>query len=440
MNILQTNPVSPGNSVIREWFQAAIGSAPFPYQEAILAHAGPLVINKARQTGISTTMACMAVSYAALGNKNVLIVSDQQDHAKHIVQIYVPKFLHPLIDSGYIAKPEIDQSGFLRWKEGGEIRCISAGENAGRGFDVHLAILDEFAHFTKEIDLDQRVYEAVQGTVAQTGGRLIFLSSPNGTKNLFYKFWGQAAKENRITVHWTDCPTLHVREEILPFGKQYWIGNSPAPMPELSFRKEFCNDFFTGSDEAIPLEALRAAMVKEESPTTLETICIGADIGREQDQTAYVVSGKDAQNLIWIMEIRAMLRAPFPEQMAVLRELVARHTPFRIVMDRTFNPQSTEDAQREWPGMVEPFVFGNQSKLDLLSAAGAMFTAGRVRCPPRNRQAIDEIANIRKVVSDAGNIQYKDKPHGDIGWAALLALWGLRETTQEFNPIIWSMT
>ena len=439
MNILQTNPVSPGNSVIREWFQAAIGSAPFPYQEAILAHAGPLVINKARQTGISTTMACMAVSYAALGNKKVLICSNKEDSAKHILE-YAELFIRPLLQSGYVVKPIIDERGLVQWSDGGEIRCFAANPSGARGFPAHLVIFDEFAHFTKEIDMDRRMLEAVAPSISQLGGKLILLSTPNGTKNEFYKQWEGTRQENRLTIHYTQCPTLKVREEVLPHGKQYWIEGIPAPFPEPSFRQEFCNDFFVGSDEAIPLEALRAAMVKEESPTTLETICVGADIGREQDQTAYVVSGKDAQNLIWIMEIRAMLRAPFPEQMAVLRELVARHTPFRIVMDRTFNPQSTEDAQREWPGMVEPFVFGNQSKLDLLSAAGAMFTAGRVRCPPRNRQAIDEIANIRKVVSDAGNIQYKDKPHGDIGWAALLALWGLRETTQEFNPIIWSMT
>src|SRR3990170_4610639 len=60
------------------WFDQALGKPPFSYQETILRHPGPLVINKARQTGISTTMACMAVSYAALGDKKVLICSNKE--------------------------------------------------------------------------------------------------------------------------------------------------------------------------------------------------------------------------------------------------------------------------------------------------------------------------------------------------------------------------
>src|SRR3990167_8748165 len=70
--------------VIRQLFLAALGKPPFSYQEAILSHSGPLIISKARQTGISTAMACMAVSYAALGNRKVLICSNKEDSAKHI--------------------------------------------------------------------------------------------------------------------------------------------------------------------------------------------------------------------------------------------------------------------------------------------------------------------------------------------------------------------
>ena len=49
----------------------------------------------------------------------------------------------------------------------------------------------------------------------------------------------------------------------------------------------------------------------------------------------------------------------------------------------------------------------------------------------RNRQVIDELANIKKIISPAGNVMYKDNPHGDIGWACLLALWGVPTNVQE---------
>ena len=398
---------------------------------------GPLVINKARQTGISTTMACMAVSYAALGDKKVLICSNKEDNAKHILE-YSEMFIRPLLENSLIEKPIVDEKGMVRWEAGGEIRCFAANPSGARGYPAHLVIFDEFAHFTKEIDMDRRMLEAVSPSIAQVGGRLIMLSTPNGTKNEFYKQWEASDEKNRITIHYSQCPTLKVREEPLPYGKQYWIEGTPAPFPEPSFRQEFENDFFVGSDEAIPLEALRASRTDLEPPGSYTAISIGCDIGRENDATAYCVMGKDSEGILWILELRTMRRAPFPEQKAALVELILRYSPYRVVMDRTFNPQSTEDAMREFPGLVEPFVFGAQSKLDLMANASAYFTAAKVRCPIRFFQAINEIGNIRKVISDAGNIQYKDKPHGDIGWAALLAMWGIPKD-EDFQMISFNM-
>lgn len=417
-------------------FQEALGKPPFPHQERILLHHGPLIINKARQTGISTTMACMAVYYAALGSKKVLICSNKEDSAKHILE-YAEMFIRPLLACGIISKPTVDERGLVQWEGGGEIRCFAANPSGARGYPAHLVIFDEFAHFTKEIDMDRRMLEAVSPSLAQVGGRLILLSSPNGTKNEFYKQWDASKEENRLTVHYSECPTLKVREEPLPYGKQYWIEGTPAPFPEPSFRQEFENDFYVGSDEAIPIEALRACRTSAEPPRDFVAIAIGCDIGRENDATAYAVVGKDAEEFLWVLELKEMRRSPFPEQMATLREIVARRQPYRIVMDRTFNPQSTEDATREFPGIVESFVFGAQSKIDLIANASAYFTAAKVRCPERYYNAIHEIGNIRKVISDAGNIQYKDKPHGDIGWALLLALWGIPKTLDNLEVPKW---
>jgi len=408
------------------WFDQALGKPPFTYQEAILRHLGPLVINKARQTGISTTMACMAVSYAALGDKKVLICSNKEDSAKHILE-YAEQFIRPLLENGLIEKPIVDEKGMVRWEAGGEIRCFAASPSGARGYPAHLVIFDEYAHFTKEIDMDRRMMEAVAPSIAQAGGRLIILSTPNGTKNEFYRTWDNTPEANRITVHYSECPTLKVHEETMPYGKQYWIEGVPAPFPETSFRQEFCNDFYVGSDEAIPLEALRASIQPSTAvePTDLRYTSFGVDIGREHDAYAIVIVGQPADGTIWIVEVTELKRTPFDEQEAALEERKTRRNPNRIVMDKTFNPQSTENAHIKWPYLVESFAFTEQSKRDLLSKAGSFFTMGIVRCPLRFRQAIDEIANIRKVIGPSGSVLLKDKPHGDIGWACLLALWGV---------------
>src|SRR3989304_3842655 len=75
----------------------------------------------------------------------------------------------------------------VRWEAGGEIRCLAASPSGARGYPAHLVIFDEYAHFTKEIDMDRRMLEAVAPSIAQVGGRLILLSTPNGTKNELYE-------------------------------------------------------------------------------------------------------------------------------------------------------------------------------------------------------------------------------------------------------------
>ena len=325
----------------------------------------------------------------------------------------------------------------VKWDAGGEIRCFAANPSGARGYPANLVIFDEYAHFTKEIDMDRRMMEAVAPSIAQAGGRLIILSTPNGTKNEFYRMWENTPEANRLTIHYLECPTLRIREETLPFGKQYWIEGTPAPFPETSFRQEFQNDFYVGSDEAIPLEALRAAITNEEPPSELQYTAFGVDIGREHDAYAIVVVGTDANGVHWIVEVIELRRTPFDEQEAALHEIKTRRNPNRIVMDKTFNPQSTENAANKWSHLVEPFTFSEQSKRDLLSKAGSFFTAGIVKCPLRYRQTIDEIANIKKIIGPTGSVLLKDKPHGDIGWACLLALWGIESEGGEsfFVPV-----
>lgn len=247
-------------------FQAAIHRVPYEYQIRILTHKGPLLINKARQTGISTAMSALAVFHAALLDKHVLVVSNKWDSAKHILQ-YAWDFIRPLVDYG-IDRPDIDQSGFIRWAKGGEIRSQGIGKDAGRGFDVDLAIMDEFAWMNeKEGGMDVDVMKSVGPTLSQRNGRAIILSTPNGMQNEFARMWHSpdTFESSKITIHYTDCPTLHVREETLAFGKRYWVEGLPTPFSESAFLQEFCNRFDVSETQGIPAEAIWAALAPNDA-------------------------------------------------------------------------------------------------------------------------------------------------------------------------------
>ena len=246
----------------REWFLSAIGKEPFDYQLDILTRKDPVIVNKARQTGISTAFACKAVTKAALGNLKVLICSKDQNASVHILNDYCQDFLRPLIETGEIAKPETDQKALLQWrKTGGEIRSFPARPEHVRGYAANYIIFDEAAHFTAEVGLGEKMLEAVAPALSQVGGVMDMASTPNGTASMFYRVWDTAAPERKIAIPYTRCPTLKIKVEELPFGKRYHIEGLPFAFPEDSFRQEFMNDFFVGSNEAIPRTALYAALM-----------------------------------------------------------------------------------------------------------------------------------------------------------------------------------
>ena len=249
-------------SCYREWFRAAIGKEPFDYQMDILLRKKGVVINKSRQTGISTVLALKAVVKAALGNQKVLICSKDQAASIHILNDYCQDFLRPMIDEGIVPKPLTDSKALLQWPTGGEIRSFPARPEHVRGYPANYVIFDEAAHFTAEVGLDKKMLEAVAPAMSQVGGVLDMASTPNGTANEFYRVWTATPEENRLLIAYTRCPSLRVREEELPFGKRYHIEGLPFVFPEDSFRQEFMNDFFVGSNEAIPRTALYAALVE----------------------------------------------------------------------------------------------------------------------------------------------------------------------------------
>lgn len=225
------------------WFKDTLGSKPWKFQLAILLSAIPLVINKARQIGITTTISCLCVAYAGLRGRKCLIYSNNERNAKHIVE-YAQNF----IDSWKDILPPMDirQKQEIIFNNGGEIRSFAASPATVRGYPSHLTVVDEFAWFTSEIGLDRKMRESVDATLSQLGGRTIYLSTPNGTVNEFAKMWREAVPESRMQIHWSECPSYDIRQVMggyMLYRKTDGKAMLTAPMPEASYLQEYCNEF-----------------------------------------------------------------------------------------------------------------------------------------------------------------------------------------------------
>ncbi len=248
---------------LKRWWLEAIGHEPRPYQLKILLHDGPLIVTKARQVGISTTMACLSVYEAALGRRMVLIASNSEEAAQHILNDYVPAFDDVLTGYGLVEKPVTDRKSLRQWPRGGEIRTFSSNPATVRGYPANLVILDEFAHFTREAGADRRLLEAIGPSVSQAGGRLVIVSTPNGTLNEFYRIWSspETLATNKMLVHYKENPDLRVREEAMSYGKRYVVEGLPRPLRPDEFAQEYNCEFLEGADSVFPRSQIAAHIV-----------------------------------------------------------------------------------------------------------------------------------------------------------------------------------
>jgi hypothetical protein len=147
------------------------------------------IILKSRQMGISTLIAIYALWLMIFhSDTKVVVVAINQDVAKNIVSKvryayqYLPEFFKKMV-GGLVT----DNRMSLGFNNHSSIKAVTSSDNAGRSEAATVLIIDEAAF----IDNIQTIWTSVQSTIA-TGGRAVWLSTPNGMGNLFHQKWIEA--------------------------------------------------------------------------------------------------------------------------------------------------------------------------------------------------------------------------------------------------------
>jgi len=212
------------------------------------------IILKSRQLGISTLSAGYSLWLMLFHqDKNILVIAKDKDTAKNLVTkvrvMYenIPSWLKTTVDE--------DNKLSLRFKNGSQIKALSASPESGRSEALSLLILDEAAF----IDSIDTIWAASQQTLA-TGGNCIALSTPNGVGNWFHKMWVGAEEKtnpfNTIKLHWTNHPD---RDEKWRKAQDVALGPSLAA-------QECDADFLTSGQSVVDpviLQWYKENMVKE---------------------------------------------------------------------------------------------------------------------------------------------------------------------------------
>ena len=159
---------------------------------------------KSRQLGISTLIAGYSLWLMLFQtDQNILVIATKQETAKNLVT--KARVMYDNLPSWLKTGVVEDNKLSLRFKNGSQIKAVSAAADAARSEALSLLIIDEGAF----IDNIEEIWASAQSTI-NTGGSAIINSTPNGVGNFYHKQWVNAktgrSTFNPIFLHWTVHP------------------------------------------------------------------------------------------------------------------------------------------------------------------------------------------------------------------------------------------
>ena len=182
------------------------------------------IANKYRQAGISTSTSAYIAWYMGFTTikRNVAIVADKQETAMNEMMKDVVDFLEGC-PTWLVPQPtKKDNEKHKIYSNDCEIKAFAT--SGLRGYTPTLLFWDE----TAWAENSERFWTATRPAVMNTGGRAIFVSTPNGLDPIFYKTF-EAARKGRSKFHavelwWFNDPRYIVHEKTRELDLK-WIKN-----------------------------------------------------------------------------------------------------------------------------------------------------------------------------------------------------------------------
>lgn len=183
-------------------FSRAAGIVPDEWQARLLRSAAArILLNCSRQSGKSTTAGTIAAHEAiyAPGSLTLLLSPTQRQSGelfRKVLDVY-----------GGVGRPvptEAETALTLELENGSRIVSLPGKEGTIRGYSgVDLLIVDEASRVADAL------YYAVRPMLAVSGGRLLALSTPFGTRGWWYEAWRATSETwERYEVPASECPRI----------------------------------------------------------------------------------------------------------------------------------------------------------------------------------------------------------------------------------------
>jgi len=176
-----------------------------------------ILVNCSRQSGKSTTTAALADHTAFYEpDSPILLLSPSLRQSSELFR----KCLEIYRALGRPVKADAESALRLELENGSRIISLPGKEGTVRGISkVKLLIIDEASRVPDEL------YKAVRPMLAVSGGRLILLSTPWGTRGFYHQEWQRRDKWDYYEVTAHDCPRISkefLEEEKETMGEWYY--------------------------------------------------------------------------------------------------------------------------------------------------------------------------------------------------------------------------
>jgi len=150
--------------------------------------------------------------------------------------------------------PDVTQESSLRLElaNNSRVMVLPGKESNVRGFSgVSLLIVDEAAR------VDDQLYQAIRPMIAVSGGRIILLSTPFGSRGFFWQEWTEGGPDwKRVRVDATQCPRIDPK----------WLEKEKARIGSWWFDQEYMCKFCDSVDQIFSSADIFRAFSTEVQP------------------------------------------------------------------------------------------------------------------------------------------------------------------------------
>jgi hypothetical protein len=228
------------------------GIEPDPWQRKLMRSSAPrILLNVTRQGGKSTSVAVLAVHQALYEPASLaLLLSPSLRQSGEL-------FRRCMAIYGALGRPvatEGESALRMELENGSRIVSLPGKEGTVRGYSgVDLLAIDEAARVADAL------YFSVRPMLATSGGRLVALSTPFGTRGFFYEAWRADEPWERYEVPATSCPRIPAS----------FLEEERRNMGDFWFNQEYGCQFLDAQSQAFTRAEIDSAFVEEVEPWVL---------------------------------------------------------------------------------------------------------------------------------------------------------------------------